>query len=493
MSLSQKYSGKILVPWYNSNEWRHVNTLVNSNENEDHVEALKCLHLWKIRTPLLFAGIEGTIIILEALTSEKDTLQEDQIKQIYALSLMRFLNVCATNSDKQGKFTKTLAASDLPKWLINIRHDIAHNHKLPELPVLELGLSICFSWLKENYWHSQNDIIMDYIVHEGDHSQLLNLLTYYISLNLDTYKSDTKYFHHYEDEEFLNLCKLVVPKQLKIKNRASVLAYVETELKENLTTFSGNYIKEIVAEKVVKDILFKVQLDSPGIMKDYKNLWAPLFNMLHEGSILFNVLEKLFEVTLETTNSRELKITASYWILDFFKTFTKNRHIQNEFSDKEINKSDNKFNKFALKKIMEKHPEIKDTLDINMSIIPIQEAHNFQQKILEKPNEYMMIYLDSILHYNNCSDEFINETHDLIQSYLITKYPQGSYRIMDSVEFLNDIKNDNDENQIPVVEKVNSQNTQSKWKPITDVECYDGLPLGVLPSQSRESNPLIIF
>lgn len=69
-------------------------------------------------------------------------------------------------------------------------------------------------------------------------------------------------------------------------------------------------------------------------MKDYKNLWAPLFNMLHEGSILFNVLEKLFEVTLETTNSRELKITASYWILDFFKTFTKNRHIQNEFSDK---------------------------------------------------------------------------------------------------------------------------------------------------------------
>lgn len=101
---------------------------------------------------------------------------------------------------------------------------------------------------------------MDYIVHEGDHTQLLNLLTYYISLNLDTYKSNTKYFHHYEDEEFLNLCKLVVPKQLKIKNRASVLAYVETELKENLTKFSGNYIKEIVAEKVVKDILFKVQL-----------------------------------------------------------------------------------------------------------------------------------------------------------------------------------------------------------------------------------------
>lgn len=74
-----------------SNEWRHVNTLVNSNENEDHVQALKCLHLWKIRTPLLFAGIEGTIIILEALTSEKDTLQEDQIKQIYALSLMRYV------------------------------------------------------------------------------------------------------------------------------------------------------------------------------------------------------------------------------------------------------------------------------------------------------------------------------------------------------------------------------------------------------------------
>lgn len=40
---------------------------------------------------------------------------------------------------------------------------------------------------------------------------------------------------------------------------------------------------------------------------------------------------------------------------------------------------------------------------------------------------------------------------------------------MDSVEFLNDIKNDNDENQIPVVEKVNSQNTQSKWKPITGI------------------------
>lgn len=58
--------------------------------------------------------------------------------------------------------------NELPNWLVSIRHDIAHSHKVPSLSMLEMSLKFCLEWLKEKYWGVQGDNMVDFVVEEGD-------------------------------------------------------------------------------------------------------------------------------------------------------------------------------------------------------------------------------------------------------------------------------------------------------------------------------------
>lgn len=59
--------------------------------DNNYAQALTILKIWKNRTPLLSAGVEGTLILLEALLTEKETLLDSQLTQIYAISIMRYI------------------------------------------------------------------------------------------------------------------------------------------------------------------------------------------------------------------------------------------------------------------------------------------------------------------------------------------------------------------------------------------------------------------
>ncbi|KAI4470489.1 hypothetical protein MML48_1g20391 [Holotrichia oblita] len=166
MALSQKHSGKILVPWYSSHEWKYVYSLIYSETStqSDKKKALEILQIWKIRMPILFAGLEGTLIILNAMLHDGTTFTKDQLSSFYALAIMRFLNLCAANSDQQGTFFRIAKERNLPEWLVSIRHDLAHSQKQSSLFMLRKGIEYCFEWLKYEYWELQDRKITDFLV-----------------------------------------------------------------------------------------------------------------------------------------------------------------------------------------------------------------------------------------------------------------------------------------------------------------------------------------
>ncbi|GJQ67881.1 hypothetical protein Trydic_g16642 [Trypoxylus dichotomus] len=131
MALSQKHSGKILVPWFNSYEWRYVYSLIYSQNStkSDKEKAVEILQIWKVRMPILFAGLEGTLIILNAMLYDDSKFTRAELSSFYALAIMRFLNLCAASSDQQGTLFRVAKKRKLPDWLVSIRHDLAHSQK----------------------------------------------------------------------------------------------------------------------------------------------------------------------------------------------------------------------------------------------------------------------------------------------------------------------------------------------------------------------------
>lgn len=73
------------------------------------------------------------------------------------------MNLCAANNKKQGTFYETARRNNLPDWLINIRHDLAHDQKVPSKFMLHYCLNYCLDWLKKEYWDAQYGIIRDFV------------------------------------------------------------------------------------------------------------------------------------------------------------------------------------------------------------------------------------------------------------------------------------------------------------------------------------------
>lgn len=82
----------------------------------------------------------------------------------------RFLNLCAANNKRQGTFYETARKHNLPDWLIDIRHDLAHHQKIPSKFILTFSLDYCLAWLKKEYWEVQDkleiDLVSEYVPEE---------------------------------------------------------------------------------------------------------------------------------------------------------------------------------------------------------------------------------------------------------------------------------------------------------------------------------------
>lgn len=84
----------------------------------------------------------------ETLNEETLLCNNTTLQLSYSTALVRFVNHVSSSTSKMGD-TLYLAASkqDIPDWVINLRHDIAHSSSLPCSDLLESALQLAYQWL----------------------------------------------------------------------------------------------------------------------------------------------------------------------------------------------------------------------------------------------------------------------------------------------------------------------------------------------------------
>lgn len=508
MAFSQKHTGKVFVPWFNTAEWQGVYNFVTSNLEEDKKKALEILRIWKLRTPLLSAGVAGTLILLETLLSNMDGLTEFQIVQIYSVSLLRFLNICAANNDKQGTFNRTVTRNDLPKWLIDIRHDIAHSNKLPSKTMLELALNHSFEWVIEKYWKIQNDSISDYFVSsESNYAKIVDTLNTYIGLSFNIHMNVV--MKEYEEALMKKVNYLVSKRYRKPKtDKQSLLDILEEILKHLLSdshnTTIPNKVAEVLADK--KGLLgTNLEENSEGVQvipENFKSVWSRLLNILYENDCLTVLLEKLFSIAINCIN-KSTKSVAFAWLHNILDGLLKLHFVKNTmvcFNENEAN--ENNFD-VRTNRIMEKKSEFKNCITFEcLEKLPIKGLSTLENKIIDEPGSSESLHLlEKVMILNNRSknvittfsklikifetpDDYCSMNFNTISTIQDIPFDVELMQTSDSNQEINGTLSDLQEETIP---------NGTRWDIEKDTSIFKNYPLGIIPNQNRNENPLIMF
>lgn len=144
----------------------------------------------------------------------------------------------------------------MPKWLINIRHDIAHDHKLPSISILKLGLRQCLEWIKIKYWQFQNKIIHDYIVPEsGRSSKVIEILEIYVELNIKLFSKNIDISEY--DEDTIERINSIIFKEVAqpTTDISDIINILEEYLNENLVKPISDSEKEQILKILINALL----------------------------------------------------------------------------------------------------------------------------------------------------------------------------------------------------------------------------------------------
>lgn len=502
MSFSQKYQGKILVPWYNSSEWRYVYNILHNQNEKEYLKALQILKVWKIRTPLLSAGVEGTLIILEALTQNKEVLSDEQIVQTYSISLLRFLNLTAGNSEKQGNFNQTVKRNNLPQWLVDIRHDIAHNNRLPSKAILELSMKECLEWTIEKYWKEQNDIICDYIVTQNPQDlKVTELLNMYCELNINLhYKRD---MNDYNEALFQKINYMVMKKHKKPKvDFYGILEILEEMFKQSVGSVdfknsSSDVVKILTSERTLFAFVKEENVEElENIPQSFKMIWGNILNMLIEHGVLFSLAKKLHEITNDFLIGDNIKKASSLWVKEI---------VQGLLKLKVLNKQIDNYSNSVIRNFISL---LKEDNYLNFHSVSFNcfNTKMFEEYVLSSPNLHTLNYLYFLLYINNHTEVEVDSIMNLVESMVsdaCNTWEGGQIVSVEQMEENLDCYYKDIEKEIKEKATDGFQGTQQchelrnwglrKWRVVANKLDFEGCPLGVLPHQDRSRNPCYDF
>ncbi|XP_066260050.1 uncharacterized protein [Euwallacea similis] len=476
MSLSQKFSGLILVPWFNSAEWEFVYRSIYSEDVDKQQKALELLKLWKIRTPILSTGVEGTLIILEALLHDTDLLSSEQLANHYAIALMRFLNLSAANSEKQGSFAKTSAKNELPKWLINLRHDVAHGHQIPCLFNLKMGLDFGFNWLREKYWEPQSKIIKDFHIRcSSQDQQFVNAFNAFVDVTMSLFENC------HLDDSYLNQINMLIRSRVgkttsHLNIMSNVLFQIIDQMLRDFPKLDESCWSKLLSNEAMLKPHFDVTLiENESIKLDatFRDIWKNLLNVLHNCGLLFVLVEKLFDVTGDISRKKSDKKMAALWINEILLALIKNP------DDAHILKFEP--SKFTYE----------------------QQAQDFQKIVLyhaDLSQNYINYFIDSLLQYANSDNKAVikQDIDSLFEAkienlhFAIADIQMGDELLLtyeDHHEILVESSCKVFTNEKTTPEPISASN---KWQKLKDTSAFKSCPLGVLPHQVGQSHPFLI-
>lgn len=479
MALSQKHPNKYVVPYYNSEEWRTVYNLIYSSNVEFQKKALNKLRVWKIRMPLLSSGIEATLNVLEALLQDDTHISEYPLRLMYSGALVRFLNLCAANSKKQGTFYETAKRNNIPDWMIDLRHNCSHGHTLPNKSMLKLSLEFALNWLEKEYWSVQNDKLSDLIVENKiveETGRINALFSAFCEVSKKMHKKQkVDLNNHFNDMLWPGFSE--VSTKLKAKQ---ILPKILQSIKENYNQIDKMVFVNVFINKgdVLNLEILQDNSEEKRLPKDLIQTWEGVLDFFAEMNILIPLLKSLYNILNDLNENDSKKTLAVLWIVEILNSLLNNKNNISE----EITETNQMFD---------------TNLNIkNISHDMLDQLIAFKQYILDEPNKDTLQFLKPLLILCNCKADYINDTENLVKLYTIPENSKqlpnissDTIQIAECKELLNSFNEDSEMVDLETATQDAKSNhdaspPKKRFRRVTDSRKYSG-PIGRIARQTN--------
>jgi hypothetical protein len=343
-----------IVPWYNSQEWLEAYNNIYVTVNKQ--AALQLLLIWKARCPSLPSGIESTLTLIEVLLQDESngniTNNDHLLRLAYSSAIMRFVNhMLDTETAKGTTLYRAAKNLDVPDWIIDLRHDTAHNNKLPSIELLREATQISLDWLEKKYWLKYKECIADYVtgnkVYEGsDNNKIAALMHFCTSLSFCAHtKCKIKNLSDIPDasmrENIVNDARDLFGDQydfskLKTVSVTSLINILYRHSKQLLNSKDANlYVNRAL---LGEDSLFlSVEIvnflgsgdfyHTKTITASYMQCFEVMLTFLHSNDMLLDFIIELIEITSDTENNENRCMLAALWVSQILKALTKTKQF----------------------------------------------------------------------------------------------------------------------------------------------------------------------
>lgn len=167
-----------MVPWRGWQEWEALRVSLLDQPVSSASLAHGEQFLVRGRTP---SALEATLSLQSALQQSSQPLPSssstDRVQRLCLASAVARAVNSATETLQTGKHASSVATLasklDLPRSLVDIRHEAAHG-ELPPASTLRSAALQALQWLSQSYWHAQRKKLRE--IHQHVHSSLLHAL-----------------------------------------------------------------------------------------------------------------------------------------------------------------------------------------------------------------------------------------------------------------------------------------------------------------------------
>lgn len=344
-----------IVPWYNSDEWHQAYQFIYS-DTPNVFEALNLLQLWKSRCPALPSGIESTLTLLQVQVQDIhsfDDAADDHVSRLaYSSAIMRFINHTLDKETAKGSSLYQAAKNmGVPDWIVNLRHDTAHNNTLPSLVLLRDATLIALEWLRNNYWNKQKDHIQDYLVGVNETNEYLankmtTLMNFCISLSFCAHSvCEIKYLSEIPNpsmqESIVNDIKeffrnTIDLSDLKCVSISSLINTLNSHSKGLLKGKNSNayVIKALLGEdslilssELFKFIGGKYLKKTKPLKRRYVQCFDILIKFLHCSNLLLDFVTALIKITQAPESNHERALLAALWVSEILEALLKSKNF----------------------------------------------------------------------------------------------------------------------------------------------------------------------
>ncbi|KAL4710991.1 hypothetical protein ACJJTC_017956 [Scirpophaga incertulas] len=338
-----------VVPWFDSKQWLQVYEDIYVNHN--HKAALELLIIWKARCPSLPSGVESTFTLLQVLNQDENSTSRvnDQLLRLaYSAAIMRFVNHMLDSETIKGSSLYNAAKNlGVPDWIIDMRHDTAHNNILPSIDLFREASQIALNWLDQNYWQKHKECITDYQIGRNDNftfedSKVDVIMNLCMSLSFCSHtKCNIKKIsaipnaslkesivndacNLFKDNfNFSNLKTVSISSLIKVMNIHSKNIFRDKNmiLRANETLLGDDSL--FLSLELVNYMSKRKFYETKSLYNEYVKCFEILLTFLHSNDMLLDFILKLIDITIHEENGKHKSLLAALWVSEILRSFIK--------------------------------------------------------------------------------------------------------------------------------------------------------------------------